>query len=82
MTKMTKPKPRNPNLIEAIEGPFRPWFAGESWDGWKSVIRGISALPMSAEDTEFFASVAGDRAPPKRRPREVFIEIRHAPSRN
>jgi hypothetical protein len=78
MTKMTKPKPtkakaRNPNLIEAIEGPFRPWFAGESWNGWKSVIRGISALPMSADDAEFFASVAGDRAPPKRRPREIFI---------
>jgi hypothetical protein len=56
-----------------IEGPFRPWFDGESWDGWRSVIRAISALPMSAGDAEFFASVAGDRAPPKRRPREIFI---------
>lgn len=50
-------KTKRPNLIEAIEGPFRPWFSGESWSGWKSVLRGISALPMSDADIEFFKSV-------------------------
>jgi hypothetical protein len=46
---------------------------GESWDGWKSIVRGISALPMSAADIEFFGSVTGNRTPPKRRPREIWI---------
>jgi hypothetical protein len=71
---MAKAKQR-PNLIELMNGLFRPWFSGESWDPWKSVIRGISVLPMSAADTEFFADVAGGRAPPKKRPRESYFII-------
>ena len=71
---MAKAKQR-PNLIELMNGLFRPWFSGESWNPWKSVIRGISVLPMSAVDTEFFADVAGGRAPPKKRPRESYFII-------
>jgi hypothetical protein len=68
---MTKKPP--PNLIGLLDGPFRPWFEGESWNGWRSIIKAISALPMSAEDIAFFKSVAGDRSPPTKRPRETWI---------
>jgi hypothetical protein len=68
---MTK-KP-TPNLIELMDSDFRPWFAGDSWNGWRSIIRAISTLPMSDDDIAFFKSVAGDRQPPKKRPREIWI---------
>jgi hypothetical protein len=67
-----KKKP-TPNLIDLMETDFRPWFAGDSWNGWRSVIKAISALPMSDQDIEFFKSVSGDREPPKKRPRETWI---------
>jgi hypothetical protein len=66
-------KKPTPNLIQLMDTDFRPWFKGESWSGWKSIIRAISALPMSDQDIEFFRSVAGNRQPPKKRPRETWI---------
>ena len=36
-----------PNLIELMETDFRPWFEGPSWDGWRSVIKAVSVLPMT-----------------------------------
>jgi hypothetical protein len=62
-----------PNLIEAIDGPFQPWFKGESWNGWRSVIKAVSTLPMTADDVQFWAEVAGGRKPPTKRPREIWI---------
>jgi len=67
-----KKKP-TPNLIELMDGPFRPWFEGDSWNGWRSVIKAVYASPMSDQDIAFFKSVAGDREPPKKRPRETWI---------
>jgi hypothetical protein len=26
------------NIIEAMEGPFSPWFSGASWNAWKAVL--------------------------------------------
>jgi hypothetical protein len=69
---MTKTK-KQPNLIDMMGGAFRPWFKGPSWDGWKSIVRAISALPMSEADVAFFADVAGGRKPPTKRPRETWI---------
>jgi hypothetical protein len=69
---MKKKKP-TPNLIELMDGPFRPWFGGDSWNGWRSVIKAVYASPMSDQDIAFFKSVAGDREPPKKRPRETWI---------
>ena len=71
---MAKAKPpERPNLIELMDGIFRPWFDGESWNAWKSVLRGTSALPTSDTDVELFKTVTGDRRPPKKRPREIWI---------
>jgi hypothetical protein len=48
-------------------------FAAKSWWGWKVVAKAIFAEPLTKEETEFFKSIAGDRDPPKRRPREVWL---------
>jgi hypothetical protein len=66
---------KKPNLIELMDTAFRPWFDGESWNGWRSIIKATSGLSMSAEDIAFFKSVAGDREPPKKRPREGYFII-------
>jgi hypothetical protein len=71
--KSKTPAALRPALIDMMAGPFRPWFDGSSWDGWRSVIRGITAAPMSEADVEFFASVTGGRKPPQKRPRETWI---------
>jgi hypothetical protein len=71
-SKAKAPAPR-PTLIDMMAGPLEPWFPGSSWDGWRSVIRAVTALPMAPADLEFFASVAGGRKPPTKRPRETWI---------
>jgi hypothetical protein len=52
---------------------FEPWFRGASWNGWRSVLRAAFALPMSATEFAFFRSVAGDRDPPVKQVRELWI---------
>jgi hypothetical protein len=52
---------------------FGPWFAGPSWSAWKAVMRAAFALPLSDSDREVFADLAGGRAPPARRVRELWI---------
>jgi hypothetical protein len=53
---------------------FRSSFAGSSWDGWRAVLKGAFALPMSDAECEFFRSVAG-RDPPTRRVKELWIIV-------
>src|SRR4051812_25977848 len=55
-----------------MNGPFRPWFNGASWDGWRAVLKATAALPMNDAEVEFFQSVAGGREPPRRRVREAW----------
>jgi hypothetical protein len=63
-----------PSIIEAMEHPklFGPWFQGPSWDGWKSILEAAYALEMTAEEVEFFRTVAA-RDPPKKRVKEVWL---------
>jgi hypothetical protein len=78
---MTKPRQTNKpakraNLVEAMDGIFRPWFplasdGADTWANWKAVLRAMDALPMSAEEIEFFKSIAGGREPPTRRVSEL-----------
>jgi hypothetical protein len=62
-------------IIDALDDPklFKPWFAGASWDNWRTILKSAFALPMTSAELEFFHSVAGGRAPPKRQAREVWI---------
>lgn len=69
----TKPK-RAPNIVEAMSSPtlFEPWFRGPSWNAWKTLMKGAYALPMTAEEIEFFRTIA-ERDPPKKRVRELWV---------
>jgi hypothetical protein len=64
-----------PNIIDAMNSPklFQPWFQGESWNGWRSVLKSVAALPMDRGEVDFFKSISGGREPPKKRPRENWI---------
>lgn len=65
------------NIIQAMRDPalFEPWFRGESWNGWRTVLKAAFALPMIKSELRFFKSVAGDREPPKKRVRELWIVV-------
>jgi hypothetical protein len=54
------------NLYEALvdENLFQPWFAGPSWEGWRTVVKGVCGLPLGREERKFFGVVA-ERDPPK-----------------
>lgn len=50
-------------------------FQGPSWDNWRSVLKAADALPMTADETAFFKSVAGGREPPSKRVRELWLVV-------
>jgi hypothetical protein len=73
---VTKPDKTAPplDIVAAMNHPrlFRPWFAGESWNGWRAVLKGAYGLPMTDQEIEFFRTVA-ERDPPTKRVRELWI---------
>jgi hypothetical protein len=60
---------------KALLGPF---FAGESWAVWRSVIKAMSAERMSAAEVETFRSFAERDPPPQPVSEAVFIAGRGA----
>jgi hypothetical protein len=62
------------SIIDAMDDPllFQPWFPGDTWNNWRAILKGIYALPMTADEVGFFRSVA-DRDPPKKAVREVWL---------
>ena len=68
---MTAPLPidralLDPRLLGAALGD------SSSWSTWIAVLRAAFGLPLDDEQRRVFASVAGDRAPPTRRVRELW----------
>jgi hypothetical protein len=63
-----------PDIVKAMNSKalFEPWYQGESWDGWKALLKAALALPMTDSEAEFFRSVA-ERDPPTKRVREFWI---------
>jgi hypothetical protein len=61
-------KPERANIVEAMEGIFRPWFPPidgvDTWAGWKAILKAADCLPMTASEIEFFKSVTGGRELP------------------
>ena len=51
---------------------FEPWFHGESWDGWRAVLRAAFAERMTKAERAFFRTVA-NREPPSRRVKECWV---------
>jgi hypothetical protein len=62
------------DIIAAMnhERLFEPWFKGDSWDGWRTILRAAFALPMSEQERAFFHQVA-ERSPPGKRVRSMFV---------
>ena len=65
---------RQLDIVAAMNhaGLFGPWFAGESWNNWRTILKGAYALPMDEAERSFFRTVA-ERDPPKKRVRELWI---------
>jgi hypothetical protein len=64
------------SIVEAMTDPelFQPWFPGETWNGWRSVLKAAFALPMTRKEIAFFRTIA-DREPPTRRVRELWCVV-------
>jgi hypothetical protein len=62
-------------LPEAMVDPnlFEPWFGGESWDGWRTILKAAFAQPLTTEELAQFHILAGEREPPQRRVRELWV---------
>jgi hypothetical protein len=67
-------KYRVPNIVDAMRSAklFGPFFLGQSWNNWQTVLKGAHALPMTETETAFFRSVTL-RDPPTRPVRELWI---------
>jgi hypothetical protein len=63
------------DIISALDDEklFKPWFCGESWNNWRVVLKAAYGLPLTDDETTFFKSIAGDRDPPDRQVREVWL---------
>jgi hypothetical protein len=76
----TKSKPAakpDMTLVDALDDPtlFKRWFDGESWDGWRTIMKAVFAIPMTESETAFFKSVAGDRIAPTETVREFWAIV-------
>jgi hypothetical protein len=72
-----RPRPAHhapPTIVQAMNDPglFQPWFAGPSWDAWRTVLKAAFALPLNDAERGFFRSIA-DREPPMQRVREAWF---------
>jgi hypothetical protein len=62
-------------IIDALDDPalLAPFYSGDSWSTWHSVLKAAYALPMSSAELERFHAVAGNRNPPRKPVREAWI---------
>jgi hypothetical protein len=60
-------------VVDAFDRLFKQWFDGPSWDGWRAILKAAFCLPMSESELTFFRSVAGDRDPPTKRVKELWV---------
>jgi hypothetical protein len=63
------------SIIDALDDPalLAPFYSGDSWATWRSVLKAAYALPLTDVDLERFHAVAGDRNPPSKPVRELWI---------
>ena len=74
MSKARKAAPGSLDIVSAMNHPgmFKPYFKGRSWNGWRMVLKGAFALPMTEAEREFFRTIA-EREPPAHRVKELWI---------
>jgi hypothetical protein len=49
------------------------YFAGDSWDAWRAVLKAAYAEPLTPAELALFRGLTGDRDPPKYRVRELIV---------
>jgi hypothetical protein len=64
------------DIVTAMNDPalFADWFKGESWNGWRAILKAAFCLPMSPDEVDFFRTVA-ERDPPQRRVKELWCAV-------
>ena len=65
------------NLLDAItDGALLGGaFAGPTWAPWRTFVKVIDALPLSADDRQLFEQCTGRTVPPSRRVTEVYAIV-------
>jgi hypothetical protein len=63
------------SIIDTLDDPtlFQPWFSGGSWDAWRTILKAAFGIPLDDCELATFHALAGDRAPPDRQVRELWI---------
>jgi hypothetical protein len=63
------------NIIDTLDdlGLFQPWFPGSSWNAWRVILKAAFGIKLDDDELETFHALAGDRAPPDRQVRELWI---------
>jgi hypothetical protein len=67
-----KGKTLDGTIIDCMDGVLAEWFPGDTWMSWRSILKGAFAIPMTAEELDFFSQVA-EREPPQQRVRELWV---------
>ena len=63
------------NIVDTINDAtlFQPWFPGPSWNAWRTILKAAFCIPLDDGELETFHALAGDRPPPERQVRELWI---------
>jgi hypothetical protein len=62
-----------PTIISTMDGPLGDSFEGPSWDHWRTILKAAYGLQLTGDELDFFREVAGDRNPPSRRVKELWV---------
>src|SRR5258708_37075057 len=63
------------NIIDTLDDPtlFQPWFPGPSWNAWRVILKAAFCIPLDESELETFHALAGDRPPPERQVKELWV---------
>ena len=52
---------------------FGRWFAGSSWEGWRTILKAAFGHPLTDGERTFFDTVAGGREPPRKPIKQLWV---------
>lgn len=63
------------NILDALitDELFGEEFTGDSWETWRSILGAAFVVPLTDEQKEIFSDIAGGRALPTERVRELWV---------
>src|SRR5579864_4102356 len=50
-----------------------PYFSGDSWNVWRAILKAAYGEPLDDVELALFHTVAGNRAPPTRQVKELWV---------